>query len=174
MERFIRVCLLRTGSQFHNTYYFFTSHFSPRKLGTISISRFPIFQPSKYRTWTWFSWKKQRQTKHYITTVRSGLRYIELTYFFFVRNTTLFSFNAVHSQVGNFSPQIINFSKVENLFEGSLDLILSPPPSVKMQIMGGKVCLRCKGKTMLGIVNKLLKTKCLLTSPSNVLPYYLK
>ena len=53
---------------------------------------------------------KQRQTKHYITTVRSGLRYIELTYFFFVRNTTLFSFNAVHSQVGNFSPPIINFS----------------------------------------------------------------
>jgi hypothetical protein len=32
--------------------------------------------------------------------------------------------------------------------------------------------LRCKGKTLLGIVNKLLKKK--LTSPSNVLPYYLK
>ena len=29
----------------------------------------------------------------------------------------------------------------------------------KIQIMGGKVCLRCKGKT--------LKTKSLLTSPSN-------
>jgi hypothetical protein len=29
--------------------------------------------------------------------------------------------------------------------------------------MGGKVCLRCKGKTLLGIVNKLLKTKSLLT-----------
>ena len=25
--------------------------------------------------------------------------------------------------------------------------------------MGGKVCLRCKGKTLLGVVNKLLKTK---------------
>ena len=41
-------------------------------------------------------------------------------------------------------------------------------PSVKIGIMGGKVCLRCKGKTLLGVVNKLLKTKSLLTSPSMV------
>ena len=40
------------------------------------------------------------------------------------------------------------------------------------RIMGGKVCLRCKSKTLLGIVNKLLKTKSLLTSPSNVFPDY--
>ena len=58
--------------------------------------------------------------------------------------------------------------------EDSLDMIPSPSPSVKIQIIGGKVCLRCKGKTLLGIVNKLLKTKSLLTSPSNVLPYYPK
>ena len=49
--------------------------------------------------------------------------------------------------------------KVEKIFKGSLDLIPSPSPSVKIQIIGGKVCLRCKGKTMLGIANKLLKTK---------------
>jgi len=30
---------------------------------------------------------------------------------------------------------------------------------VKIQIMGRKVCLSCKGKTLLGIFNKLLKTK---------------
>ena len=47
-------------------------------------------------------------------------------------------------------------------------------PSVKIQIMGRKVCLRCKGKTLLGIVNKLLKTKKLLIMPSNVLPLLLK
>ena len=40
--------------------------------------------------------------------------------------------------------------------------------------MGRKVCLRCKGKTLLGVVNKLLKTKSLLTSPSNVLPLHPK
>ena len=34
--------------------------------------------------------------------------------------------------------------------------------------MGEKVCLRCKGKTLLGIVNKLLKTKSFLKSPSKV------
>ena len=58
-------------------------------------------------------------------------------------------------------------TKVEKILKGSLDLIPSPSPSVKIQIMGGKVCLRCKGKTLLGVVNKLLKTKSLLTSPSN-------
>ena len=57
--------------------------------------------------------------------------------------------------------------KVEKVLKGSLDLITSPSPSVKIQIMGGKVFLRCKGKLLLGIVNKLLKTKSLL-------PYYLK
>ena len=33
-------------------------------------------------------------------------------------------------------------SKVENVFKGTLDLIPSPSPSVKIQIMGGKVYLR--------------------------------
>ena len=52
------------------------------------------------------------------------------------------------------------FYRVENIFrKGSLDLIPSPLPSVRIQIMGGKGCLRCKGKTLLGIVNTLLKTK---------------
>ena len=64
------------------------------------------------------------------------------------------------------------FYKVEKILKGGLDLI--PSPSMKIQIMGGKVCLRCKAKTLLGIVNKLLKTKGLLTSPSNVLSYYLE
>ena len=50
---------------------------------------------------------------------------------------------------------------VEKILKGSLDSILSPTPSVKIQIMDGKICLRCKGKTLLGVVNKLLKTKSL-------------
>ena len=45
------------------------------------------------------------------------------------------------------------YIKVEKILKGSLDSI--PSPSVKIQIIGGKVCLRCKGKTFLGIVNKL-------------------
>jgi hypothetical protein len=61
-------------------------------------------------------------------------------------------------------------SKVEKIFkEDSI-----PSPSVKIQIMGGKVCLRCKGKTLLGDVNILLVFKSLLATPSNGLPYYLK
>ena len=56
--------------------------------------------------------------------------------------------------------------------KGSLDLIPSPPPSVKIQIMGGKICLRCKGKTLLGVVNKLLKT--ISKTPRKVLPLYVK
>ena len=57
--------------------------------------------------------------------------------------------------------------KVEKILKGSLDWIPSPSSSVKIQIMSGKVCLRCEGKT------KLLKTKSLLTLLSNVLPSYL-
>ena len=70
-----------------------------------------------------------------------------------------------------FTAILRSYSKIENILKGSLDLLPSPSPSVKM---GGKVCLSCKGKTLLGVVNKLLKTESLLTSPSNVLPYYLK
>ena len=60
---------------------------------------------------------------------------------------------------------------VEKMLEGSLDSI--PSHSVKIQIMGGKVCLSCKGKTLLDIVNKLFVFKSLLTTPSNVLPLHL-
>jgi hypothetical protein len=71
-------------------------------------------------------------------------------------------------------PEIVG--KVKNILKVNMDSISSPSASVKIQIMAGKVCLRCKGKTLLGIVNKLLKTKSLLTSPapSNDLPHYLK
>ena len=64
--------------------------------------------------------------------------------------------------------------KVDFSLKGSLDLISSPSLSLKIQIFWGKVCFKCKGKTLLGIVNKLLETKSLLTSSSNVSPYYLK
>ena len=63
---------------------------------------------------------------------------------------------------------LVYYIKVEKVLKGSLDLI--PSPSVKSQIMGWKVCLRCKGETFLGVVNKLFVFKCLLTSSSNVLP----
>ena len=49
--------------------------------------------------------------------------------------------------------------KVEKILKGSLNSIPSPSPLVKIQIMGGKGCLRCKGKTLLGDVNRLLKRK---------------
>ena len=58
--------------------------------------------------------------------------------------------------------------KVEKILKGSLDLIQSSSLSVKIQIIGGKVCLRCKGKTLLGFVDKLLKTKRLLTSLASI------
>ena len=50
--------------------------------------------------------------------------------------------------------------KIENILEGSLDSIASP--SGKIQMIGGKVCLKCKGKTLLGVVNKLLETKSII------------
>ena len=41
--------------------------------------------------------------------------------------------------------------KVEKILKGSLNLI--PSPSLKIQILGGKVCLRSKGKTLMVVVN---------------------
>ena len=61
-------------------------------------------------------------------------------------------------------------SKVEKMLKGSLDSIPSPSPSVKIQIMGGKVCLRCKGKHC-----SVLSTNFfVLKMHSNVLPLHLK
>ena len=63
-------------------------------------------------------------------------------------------------------------SKVEKILKGNLDLI--PSPSLLwVGIMGGKVCLRHEGKTLLGIVNKPFVLTRLLTIPSNVLPSHL-
>ena len=64
--------------------------------------------------------------------------------------------------------------KVKKILEDSLDSISSPLPSVKMQNIGGKVCLRFKGKTLMDLVNKLFRAKSFLTTPSNVLPLHLK
>ena len=64
-------------------------------------------------------------------------------------------------------------SKIEKILKGSKDSSPSPLPSLKIQIMGRKVCLRCKSKTLLGIVNKLFVFKSLLTTSSNVLPLHL-
>ena len=69
------------------------------------------------------------------------------------------------------SQYIYQDSKVEKILKGSLYSISSP--SVKIQIMGGKVCLGRKDKTLLDIVNKLFVFKSLLTTPSNVLPLHL-
>ena len=56
--------------------------------------------------------------------------------------------------------------KIEKILKCRLDLIPTPLPSVKIQIMCRRVCLRCKGKTLLGDVNKHFVFKSL--------PYHLK
>ena len=47
-------------------------------------------------------------------------------------------------------------NKGKKILKDSLDSIQSPLPSVKMQTIGGKVCLRGKSKKLLGDINKLL------------------
>ena len=46
-------------------------------------------------------------------------------------------------------------NSLEKVLKGSLDYIPSPLPSLKIQIIGGKVGLRFKNKIFLVIVNKL-------------------
>ena len=66
------------------------------------------------------------------------------------------------------------YVKLEKILKGSLGSIPSPLPSVTVEIIGRKVCLRCKGRTLLDVVNKLFVFKSLLTTPNNVLPLQLK
>ena len=67
-----------------------------------------------------------------------------------------------------------NVSKtLEKNEEDSIDSIPSNSLSVKIQIFGMKIHLSQQGKTLLVDVNKLLKTKSMLTSLSNVLSCYL-
>ena len=62
-----------------------------------------------------------------------------------------------------------NFFKVEKILKGSLDSI--PSPSVKIQIMGRKVCLRCKGKHCWAFLTNVWKQNVCRHHPA---PYYLK
>ena len=50
-----------------------------------------------------------------------------------------------------------SWSKVDKILKGSLDFTPSSSPSVKIKIRDEKVCWRFSAKTLLGIVNKLLK-----------------
>ena len=88
-----------------------------------------------------------------------------------------FLFAPTHSVERGFAKFLPNFCltqekifKAEKILKGTLVWIPSPSPSVKMS---GKVCLRHKGKTLLGIVNKLFVFKSLLTTSSNVLSIHL-
>ena len=51
------------------------------------------------------------------------------------------------------------FYKVEKMLKGSLDLIPSPPLSVKIQIMGRKVCLRCQRQNTAGRCQQTFENK---------------
>ena len=59
---------------------------------------------------------------------------------------------------------------VETMLKGSLDLIPSPSPAVKIQIMGGKVCLRWKGKTLLGEKFVEISQQCFALLPQVTFP----
>ena len=59
---------------------------------------------------------------------------------------------------------------VEKILKGSLDLI--PSPSVKIQIMDGKVCLRCKGKTMTVTRSKIENQKMINRTSHKVSLYF--
>ena len=59
----------------------------------------------------------------------------------------------------NHKHQLNKSRKVEKISEDNLNLISSPSPSVKIQIMGGKVCFRCKGKKCWALSTSFLYSK---------------
>ena len=64
------------------------------------------------------------------------------------------------------------YCKVENVLKGSLDSILSPSSLEKIQIMGRKVCWRCYGKTLLGVVFKSFALLPQVSFPANDLKFH--
>ena len=60
-----------------------------------------------------------------------------------------------------YTPKINFLHKVENILKGSLDLVPSPSPSpsMKIQIMVGKVCLRCKVQNIAGRCHQSFENK---------------
>ena len=160
-------------------FVFKTSNASSKRLESYcgrketSAKHFVYGNPLKNSPDTHRRMKMHKALNHsvYITTVSS----------YSLLSTLLTRFKLVYRHLGqsnmhsklDFCPRKdmnVPIPKVKKVLQDSLDLIPSPSPSVKIQIMGGKVCFRCKGKTLLGVVNKLLKPKSMLTSPSNVLP----
>ena len=74
-----------------------------------------------------------------------------------------------------FLPEEWIMPKVENILTGSLDLIPSPLPSVKIQIIGWKVYSRGnRAKNSWVMSTNFFIFKSLSTRPSNVLPLHLK
>ena len=72
------------------------------------------------------------------------------------------SCNITQSAVANLNSLL--FVKVEKISKGSLDSIPSPSPSMKIQTMGRKFCLRWKGKTLLEVCWHHPAMFCLITS----------
>ena len=62
--------------------------------------------------------------------------------FFSLNNTSLGAHFLLLTFFDNINLGTHFFVKVEMILKGSLDSIPSPSPSVKIQIIGGKVCLR--------------------------------
>ena len=67
----------------------------------------------------------------------------------------------------------ISYSKVENILKASLDLIPSPSPSVKIQIMGGKVCFYTLSKLSCPSFEFSLKVKVMRLNTGYLLEPFL-
>ena len=66
------------------------------------------------------------------------------------------------------------FIKVETILKDSLDSIPSLSPSVKIKIICRNVCLKCKGKTLLGDVHKLFVFKNFVYNVQHCFAFTLK
>ena len=123
---------------------------------------------------------------HALLTFFEGLANLEIPNGQKLMENTIFHKSSTLVSILLMFSALKTFIKVRKILKGSLDLIPSPSSSVKIQIMDKKVCLMCKGKTLLDIVNKLWKQKicwhhpamfCLCTQvnfPAYNLNFYLR
>ena len=115
-----------------------------------------------------FIWNKLKERKRHWTFLCKESYFIP--FFEDLTNISFYENKSPFCKVG----------KVGKILKGSLDSIPSPSPSLKIQIMGGKVCLTVKAKHYWALTTNFLYLKvwwqhpmfCLYTFPAHNLNFH--
>ena len=126
------------------TFSFFNVDTIPRDIALKSVINYFMFHSLLSST---FSWINNTHYMLYISAIKIVLLFGFPTWKSNPEWTLVLVVCKVMCVIGNSDRVVEEGGKVEQILKDTLLSIPSPSPSVKIKIMGVKVCLRCKGKT---------------------------